>query len=311
MSEGILREADSLDVTVLVDNYSDLLLMQSSETVRRPICVPPNVPMAEHGLSCMLRVRSGAEEHVVMMDAGITSECLLHNAKVLRTDLASTEAIVLSHGHFDHFGGLPGLLGQTTRGTPVVLHPDAFLSRRFNIPNVGITPSYQLKEEQIESGGGTIVRPEGPSTLASGLVQVSGEIKRETTFEKGFPFAEALIGGNWQVDPFHDDQAIAVNVKGKGLVVLSGCAHAGIVNSVEHLRRITGVQKVHAIMGGFHLTGPLFDPVIPPTVEAIKAIAPDHIIPMHCTGWKAQGAFAAAMPDRFRLNVVGTTYCFK
>lgn len=311
MTEKILREADDLDVTVLVDNYTDILIMQGSETVKRPICLPPNLPLAEHGLSCMLKVRSGPEEHVVMMDAGITPQCLLHNADVLRMDLGKTEAVILSHGHFDHFGGLPGLLGRARKGVPVMVHPDAFLSRRFNIPMLGTTPPYQLKEEQIAANGGEVVKSEGPRTVASGLVQISGEIRRETAFEKGFPFAEAMIEGNWQVDPFRDDQAVAVNVKGKGLVVLSGCAHAGIVNSVQHMRRITGVQKVHAILGGFHLTGPLFDQVIPPTVEAIKSIAPDHIVPMHCTGWKAIGAFAAAMPERFRLNVVGTTYSFK
>lgn len=311
MSESVLREADSLEVMVLVDNYTDLLMMQGSETVKRPMCIPPNVPMAEHGLSCMLRVRSGTEEHVIMMDSGISSECLIHNAKVLRADLTKTEAIVLSHGHFDHYGGLPGLLGQARKGTLVILHPDAFLARRINIPMVGATPAYELKEEQIRAQGGEVVKSRAPCTIASGLVQVSGEIQRTTSFEKGFPFAEAMIDGGWQVDPFRDDQAIAVSVKGRGLVVVSGCAHAGIVNSVEHMRRIMGVQKVHAVLGGFHLTGPIFDHVIPPTVEAMKLIAPDHIVPMHCTGWKAMGAFESAMPDRFRLNVVGTTYVFK
>lgn len=306
-----LVEADSLDVTVLVDNYTDILMTQSSETVRRPMCPPPNVPLAEHGLSCVLKVRSGPEEHVIVMDAGITSECLVHNSKVLKADLGGTEAIVLSHGHIDHYGGLPGLFTLVRAGTPLVLHPDAFLKRRLNFPKVGPSPTYELREEQVMGLGGKVTRSSAPSTLASGLALVSGEIRRVTPFEKGFPYAEAMIDGAWQVDPFHDDQAVAVNLRGKGLVVLSGCAHAGIVNTVEHTRAITGVQRVHAVMGGFHLTGQLFDPIIPPTVEAMKRISPDHIIPMHCTGWKAIGAFAAAMPESFRLNVVGTTYCFR
>jgi 7,8-dihydropterin-6-yl-methyl-4-(beta-D-ribofuranosyl)aminobenzene 5'-phosphate synthase len=309
--DSSLLEADGVDVTVLVDNYTDLLMMQGTEVVRRPMCIPPEVPMAEHGLACMLMVRSGGEEHLVLMDAGITSECLLHNAKVLRTDLSRTEAVVLSHGHFDHFGGLEGALGQVRKGTPVVLHPDAFLPRRLNIPFIGTSTPITLSEETITHLGAEVVRSEGPSTVASGLVQVSGEVRRSTPFEMGFPFAEALVDGSWVQDQFHDDQAVAVNVRGRGLVVISGCAHAGIVNTVEHMREVTGISKVHAVLGGFHLTGQLFDHVIPPTIEAMRAIGPDHIVPMHCTGWKAMNAFEEAMPDRFRLNVVGTTYSFK
>ena len=310
MIEGALREADSLEVTVLVDNYTDLQMKQSTDTVRRFVCKLPSALLAEHGLSCLLTVRSGSEEHVVAMDAGISSDCLLHNAKVLGADLSRTEAFVLSHGHYDHYGGLPGILGEARKGTPVVLHPDALLPRRFNIPGVGVSDVYRLDEEQIRALGGEVVRSEGPSTVASGLVQVSGEIERTTGFEIGYPYAEAMIGGSWRVDPFHDDQAVAVHVRGRGLVVISGCAHAGIVNTVEHLRRVTGVRKVHAIMGGFHLGGALFEKVIPPTVEAIKGISPDHIVPMHCTGRRAMEALEAAMPDRFRMNVVGTTYRF-
>jgi 7,8-dihydropterin-6-yl-methyl-4-(beta-D-ribofuranosyl)aminobenzene 5'-phosphate synthase len=112
------------------------------------------------------------------------------------------------------------------------------------------------------------------------------------------------------VDPFHDDQGLIINVKGRGLVVLSGCAHAGIINTVEHARKITGTEKVHAVMGGFHLTGPLFEPILLPTIDEMKRIHPDYIIPMHCTGWKAITQFAKEMPGSFILNTVGTTYMF-
>ena len=101
-----------------------------------------------------------------------------------------------------------------------------------------------------------------------------------------------------------------INVKGKGLVVISGCAHAGIINTVEYARKITGVDTVHAVIGGFHLTGPFFEPVIQPTIDAMKEIGPEYVIPLHCTGWKAMNRFAEEMPGQFILNTVGTTYTF-
>ena len=147
--------------------------------------------------------------------------------------------------------------------------------------------------------------------MASDLVSVLGQVERVTEFEKGFPWAEALIDDEWVVDPFIDDQGVAVKVKGRGLVVISGCAHTGIINTVKHARKVTGTDKVHAVLGGFHLTGPLFEPIIGPTIEETKRIGPDYIVPMHCTGWKAITQFATEMPEQFLLNVVGTTYVFQ
>ncbi len=150
-----------------------------------------------------------------------------------------------------------------------------------------------------------------PSTIASDMILISGEVERATSFERGFPMAEAKINGKWILDPFKDDLGVAVKVKNKGLVVISGCAHAGIVNTAKHMQKVTGINKVHAIMGGFHLTGPMFDPIIEPTIIELKKINPDIVVPMHCTGWKAIGQFAREMPQQFILNSVGTTYIFK
>ena len=112
-------------------------------------------------------------------------------------------------------------------------------------------------------------------------------------------------------DPFFDDRGIAVNVKNKGLVVIGGCSHAGIVNTVKHAQKVTRTEQVHAILGGFHLTGAIFEPIIGPTIDEIKKIKPDFVVPMHCTGWKAINQFAQAMPEQFLLNSVGTTYIFQ
>ena len=312
MSELNLREADKLEVTILVDNYTDLLLLQGTEVVKRPAIGPPNAPLAEHGLSCLLKVYADSEEHVVLMDASISTTCLFHNANALGVDFGQVESVVLSHGHIDHFGGLIEFLNRARKGIPLTLHPDAFLQRRLNISSLGVQVDMPILDEAaLRETGVAIHKVKEASTVGSDLIMVLGEVARVTDFEKGFPLAEAKIDDEWVVDPFRDDQGVAVKVKGKGLVVISGCAHAGIINTVKHAQKVTGTDNVHAVLGGFHLTGPLFEPIIGPTIDEMKRIAPDFVVPMHCTGWKAINQFAQEMPEQFILNTVGTTYIFQ
>ena len=312
MSRLKLQEVDKVEVTVLVDNYTDALLIGSTDVVNRPRTSPPNTPLAEHGLSCLLKVYKGAEEHVVLMDAGVSTACFFHNARVLNVDLSQVEAVVLSHGHFDHFGALAELLNKTAKGIPVVLHPDAFLQRCLNIPITGRRIDFpRLDEVALMETGAVLHKVKEASTLASDLILISGEVRRVTDFEKGFPWAEAKINDTWVVDPFHDDQGVAVKVKGRGLVVISGCSHAGIINTVKHCQAAAQTSKVHAVLGGFHLTGPIFEPIIGPTIEEMKKIGPDFVMPMHCTGWQAINQFAKEMPKQFVLTTVGTTYVFQ
>lgn len=311
MSELNLLKADKLEVTVLIDNYTDVLLVQSTDTVKRPDTPPPNLPLAEHGLSCLLKVYAGLEEHIVLMDAGVSTICLSHNADVLKADLNKVESVVISHGHFDHFGALVEFLKSAAKGLSLVLHPDAFLKRRLNIPGIGVVDLPALDEADLKKTGVMFHKVNEASTLASDLIMVSGEVPRVTDFEKGFPWAEAKIDGKWVVDPFHDDQGVAVNVKGRGLVVIGGCSHAGIINTVKHAQKVARTSKVHAVLGGFHLTGPIFEPIIGPTIAEMKKIAPDFVVPMHCTGWKAINQFAVEMPEQFLFNTVGTTYVFQ
>ena len=307
-----LQEVDKLEVTELIDNYSDVLLLQDTDMVKRPRTLPPNAPLAEHGLSCLLKVHKGAEEHVVLMDAGVSSTCFFHNARVLDVDLSQVEAVVLSHGHFDHFGALVEFLNKATKGIPVVLHPDAFLQRHLNIPITGRRVDFpRLDEVALMKKGAVLNKVKEASTLASDLILISGEVRRVTDFEKGFPWAEAKINDTWVVDPFHDDQGVAVKVKGRGLVVISGCSHAGIINTVKHVQAVAQTSKVHAVLGGFHLTGQIFEPIIGPTIEGMKKIGPDFVMPMHCTGWQAINQFAREMPQQFVLTTVGTTYVFQ
>jgi 7,8-dihydropterin-6-yl-methyl-4-(beta-D-ribofuranosyl)aminobenzene 5'-phosphate synthase len=107
-----------------------------------------------------------------------------------------------------------------------------------------------------------------------------------------------------------DEQALVVHVRGRGLVVLTGCGHAGAVNIARHAMRLTGVARLHALLGGFHLTGKVFEPIIEPTVNAFRELDPDVLVPAHCTGWKAQHRLAAALPDAFVPNAVGTSFTF-
>ncbi|MEA1872551.1 MAG: MBL fold metallo-hydrolase [Chloroflexota bacterium] len=312
MSELNLQEVDKLEVTVLIDNYTDALLLQGTDIVKRPMTPPPNLPLAEHGFSCLLKVYRGAEEHVALLDAGVSSACFFHNARVLNVDLSKIEAVVLSHGHLDHFGALVDFLNKAAKGIPVVLHPDAFLQRCLNNPITGQRVELpRLDEAALKETGAVIHKIKEASTLFSDLVLISGEVRRVTDFEKGFPWAEAKIDDEWVVDPFHDDQGVAVKVKGKGLVVIGGCSHAGIINTVKHLQAAAETSKVHAVLGGFHLTGPIFEPIIGPTIEEMKKISPDFVMPMHCTGWQAINQFAREMPQQFVLTTVGTTYVFQ
>ncbi len=310
MSPLTLRELERVEVTVLVDNYTDLLLLQSTPVVKRAPISPPNAFLAEHGFSCLIKTVD-VEEHLFLMDVGISGTCLLRNAELLKIDLSKVEALILSHGHFDHCWALKEILPKVPKGIPLVIHPDAFLPRRLNLPALKILVSAPPPDENMMIEAGMEVRKiREDSILGSSRLLILGEIERVTDFEKGMAGAEAEIKGQWVKDPFSDDRGVAVKVKNKGLVVIGGCSHAGIINTVKHAQKVTGVPKVHAVLGGFHLTGPMMEPVIGPTIGEMKKFGPEYIVPTHCTGWRAMNHFAKEMPDQFILNTVGTTYIF-
>jgi 7,8-dihydropterin-6-yl-methyl-4-(beta-D-ribofuranosyl)aminobenzene 5'-phosphate synthase len=202
-----------------------------------------------------------------------------------------------------------GFLGQAQKTMPVFLHAGAFVPRRFQVnPELRIDMP-AMDEKALIQAGADLREIEGATPIASGLVLLSGKVTRQTDFETGMPGMEARIDGEWVTDPFHDDQALAVNLKGKGLVVLGGCSHAGIINTVKHLQKASGVHAVHAVLGGFHLAG-ANEKGIDPTIGEMKAFDADYIVPMHCTGWKAINQFSREMAERFIVNSVGTTYVF-
>jgi 7,8-dihydropterin-6-yl-methyl-4-(beta-D-ribofuranosyl)aminobenzene 5'-phosphate synthase len=319
MNELGMREVSRVEVCALVDNYSDFFLADS-DVVKRLRILPPNAPLAEPGLSYLIKVNSDSEEHTVLFDAGISAACLLHNAQTLTSSKAvmmgeigvnikSVEAVVLSHGHFDHFGGLLRFLREAKKEIPLFLHPGAFVPRRFQMsPQLKIDMP-GLSETALLEAGAKLEKVQKASKLASDLILLSGEVERVTEYEKGMPGMEAKINDEWIPDPFYDDQGLAINVKDKGLVIIGGCSHAGIINTIKHMRKTAGVDKVHAVLGGFHLSGEN-EKILGPTIEEMKAVNPDYVVPMHCTGWKAINQFATEMPGQFILNSVGSTYIF-
>ena len=309
-----LKQADSVEITILMDNYVDLL-MTSSEVSKQPrlgdtVGGRQSRIIAEHGFCALATVIADGQQESILFDAGLSPDGVLRNIDVLETSLADVRAIVLSHGHADHTGALVGLLQRLgKRDLPFVVHPDAFLERKIVLPN-----GREVKLPPVDRGallqeGVQIVESKEPSLLLNERVLVTGQVARTTDFEKGFPIHHALVDGRWQPDPWiYDDQALVFNVRGKGLAILTGCSHSGVINTIRHAQNVTGVENVYALLGGFHLSGPLFEGIIPQTVEELKAAGPQVLAPGHCTGWKAVHEIARAMPDAFIQSSVGTQF---
>lgn len=303
-----LRPIDSVEISVLIDNYTDLLLTEQTSTVSRPILPYGEALLAEHGLSFFITLTSGPKKHHILMDAGVTEIALFHNAKRIGVNLSDIEEICISHGHYDHIGSLIPLLRSLRCRIPVNIHPGAFVKRRKKLPSGSYVDLHSLNRDEIMHAGGIICLSKEPAFIANKMALLTGEIEKTTTFEQGSPVLEAEEHGQWIKDPFHDDQSLILNLNGKGLIVISGCAHAGIINSVRYAQKITGITKIHAVIGGFHLSGSHFKQIIPHTIAEMQKINPDLIIPLHCTGWTATNQLAEAMPGIVIINTVGTQY---
>jgi 7,8-dihydropterin-6-yl-methyl-4-(beta-D-ribofuranosyl)aminobenzene 5'-phosphate synthase len=317
-----VQPVDHVRITLLVDNATDVLLADEGPVRRwglsgsagRPTVLGSSATengktvdflRGEHGFSALVELRANGNARRVLFDAGATPDGLIGNLDRLDLPPDSFEAIVFSHGHFDHVLGLDGVARRLgSSNLPVVLHPDFWTRRRLAAPNGAFdlpTPS----RSAIEGLGFTIIEDRRPSFLLDDRLLVTGEVERTTEFERGMPPAhQAWRDGGWQPDPLvHDDQAVVLHLRDKGLVVLTGCGHAGIVNIVRHAVRLTGVDRVHAVIGGFHLRG---GPVVDQTVAALAETPPAVMVPAHCTSWQAQIALAEAFPGVYQPGGVGT-----
>jgi 7,8-dihydropterin-6-yl-methyl-4-(beta-D-ribofuranosyl)aminobenzene 5'-phosphate synthase len=309
-----LKEVDRIEVLALMDNYADVLL-GNTKVVRRANHagggeIFSDTLVGEHGLSLLVTVHEGSSRHTILFDTGYSALGVPHNIEHLGVDLKKIEAIVLSHGHMDHLGSLHPILEQTRKPMPVLVHPDAFASPRYLTRKDGQKDRFpvMLERKEIEDRGGQIRETAATTLICENMILVSGEVERTTSFERGMPHAVMEKDGKLEKDPIRDDQALFLLLKGKGLVVIGGCSHAGIVNTVLYGKKVTGAQTVHAILGGFHLAGPLFEPIISETIDALKAMAPEVLVPMHCTGWSAIHRLSDAFPKAFVLGSVGSTY---
>jgi len=311
-----LDQVDKVEIWTLADNYLDLVSGDNSGIVARAMPVKDmqltNSILAEHGFSAIVTTTTKEKPRTMLFDFGFSEDVVARNAAALGVDLTNVELAALSHGHMDHFGGLAQVGARIgKKGLGLILHPAAFRRNRYVEPIQGIKVRLPaLEEEKVEASGFKITQAKEPLLLLDGHVLFLGEIPRRTSFEKGLPNAFYEENGQKVWDPIEDDTAVVTNLGAKGLVVLSGCAHSGIVNTVEYAREITGINKVHVIMGGFHLTGPAFEPIIDDTVKSIRQIGPDYVIPTHCTGRKATLAIEKAMSNQFLVNMSGTKLTF-
>jgi 7,8-dihydropterin-6-yl-methyl-4-(beta-D-ribofuranosyl)aminobenzene 5'-phosphate synthase len=320
-----LEPVDALTVTTLVDNVTDLLLVDEGP-VKRPPLAPAKYPdtparfleggrtgdglRAEHGFSCLVTIEKAGRTTRVLFDTGISPDGLVENMRRLELSPHDIDLVVLSHGHWDHTTGMHGLVRELKRpNVPVLIHPEFWSRRRVAIPGREPIDLPSTSRGALEGAGFEIVEQQQPSFLLDGSLLVTGEVDRTTEFEKGMATHQAQRDGHWQPDPLIlDDQALVASVRDRGLVVITGCGHSGIVNILRYARKLTGEEHLHAVIGGFHLSGPLYREIIAPTVDALADFSPDYLVPSHCTGWRAIHALAARLPDAFIQNSVGSRF---
>jgi 7,8-dihydropterin-6-yl-methyl-4-(beta-D-ribofuranosyl)aminobenzene 5'-phosphate synthase len=244
-------------LTTLVDNVSDMLLQDKGPAKRFGLlnmAGAPRIPQpffesgetvdrlhAEHGFSMLVTVERGDRRAHILFDTGVSADGMSRNMRRLGIDAGDVEVVVLSHGHFDHTTGLDGFVRTVGRpNVPAVIHPGLWTRRRLNIPGRDPIELPTMSRQALFGAGFEIVEREEPSLLFDRSVLITGEVPRTTDFETGMPFHEAHHDRGWEPDPLIlDDQALIVNVRDGGLVVVTGCGHAGIVNIVRYAQRLT------------------------------------------------------------------------
>lgn len=320
-----LEPADKVEIRILVDNATDMLSSnppfvesEGAQLTRRGFKLNAYKCLccAVHGLSCLVTVHRGRKNHTVLFDTGPEDYAFERNVTRLGVDLGAVESIVLSHGHADHAGAMLLALGMIRgrRGgqdVPFYAHPGMFATRGVRQPNGSVRQMEDVPSlaDLTDFGAQTIVTTE-PQSFLDGLFYVSGEIPRVTAYERGYPGQMRRTADGWEPDELLvDERWLAANVVGKGLVVLSACSHAGIVNVCKDARTKFPDIPIHAIMGGLHLSGPN-EAIIPQTVADLGAFGLKTIAAGHCTGWRAMTALANAFGSVLAPTAVGKQFTF-
>jgi 7,8-dihydropterin-6-yl-methyl-4-(beta-D-ribofuranosyl)aminobenzene 5'-phosphate synthase len=310
-----------------------MLLPSSSTAVRTSILMNETsylFPIAEHGFSTVIKIsyNDNNKKNVLLFDTGVSENGVIYNTDLFGIDLRTIEAIILSHGHMDHCRGLVSVLKRMLKPTDIIVHPDAFLKRWAVFPDGKKQKMPTLDENELRNYGAILHKLKDASFFPlindsncynknqdHHLLMITGQIPRETSFEKGLPpqYKEDTDNEKCLVpDPLvNDDQALVANIKHKGLVIITGCGHAGIINTINYAKKLSGINKIYAVLGGFHLTGgDVFEEAIDPTVNELQKADLEYVIPCHCTGWKGINRIIDTMPEKFIQSSVGTTFNF-
>jgi 7,8-dihydropterin-6-yl-methyl-4-(beta-D-ribofuranosyl)aminobenzene 5'-phosphate synthase len=340
LAQTSIPHVDRLVMTNVVDNVYDIFARGGNigdlNVQRTPLRPGQTSLLAEHGLAYHLESVRGTERREILLDFALTQGNLLNNYAALRVDPTKADAFNLRHGHADHYGALP----EVARLTQGKLKPgltlyaggeDTFCHRVVATADGGRIDQGLLDRPALEARGLRVVLAKQP-LVVTGHAFVSGQIPRVTDFEKPPAAARLVAGasdsacaaslhfppGALQVevkpgelipDNFQGEIATAYNVKDRGLVIITSCGHAGVVNSVRHIQKVTGIDHIHAVVGGFHLA-PAPDPIVDKTVDTFKTLNPDYILPMHCTGWNTITAIQRTMPTKLVMPSTGTRVIF-
>ncbi len=316
MVKTILNAVEKVEILTLQDNYIEMTAMDNNAVVKRAMPLQDGEirasVLAEHGFSALVKTTGESKTHTLLFDFGFSENGAAQNVKTLGVDLKEVEAVAISHGHSDHTGGMARMTAMIGKeNIPLVVHPAVFKSPRYVKLGEDFKLNFpKLTRDMVKQAGLSLIETEKPYPLLDNTILFLGEVPRSTDFEKGWPLLHCQKDGQEVWDPIEDDTSIVMNLKDKGLVIISGCAHSGIVNTVHYAMAVTGVDKVHVVMGGFHLSGPLFESIIDRTTEELQKLHPDYLIPTHCTGRKAIMAMEKQMPGQFILNMSGTKLTF-
>jgi 7,8-dihydropterin-6-yl-methyl-4-(beta-D-ribofuranosyl)aminobenzene 5'-phosphate synthase len=322
----MLKEIDALEALVLVDNVTDSL--SSSPPHAQPewsvlftggklrVLAGSNICCAHHGLSVLLTATLGGRKRTLLFDAGPAAATFQRNAEILGVDFAAIEAVVLSHGHWDHAGGLLQAIESISRSRgskqfACYVHPGMFRQRATKRPDGQLYVNELVPSpEQLSDAGANVVLTREPQSVCDDAFYISGEIPRVTSYEAGVPnhLTRSVDGAAWEPDPLiMDERFVAVNVKGRGLFVFSACSHAGLINVLTHARSLFPATPLYGAMGGLHLSG-INEKVIPQTVADLKNFGLKVLAPGHCTGWRALSRMAQEFGDELVPSAVGKKY---
>jgi 7,8-dihydropterin-6-yl-methyl-4-(beta-D-ribofuranosyl)aminobenzene 5'-phosphate synthase len=317
---------DRLEVLVLVDNATDSLSSNPKNVIpewtglltggRMRMVSGQNICCAHHGLSLLITAHVGHEAHTLLFDAGPEGATFLRNAGVLGIDFGAVDAVVLSHGHWDHAGGLvaavEAVAGARGAGnTPCFVHPGMFVERATQRPNGEFLVFEQVPgPELLARAGAKVINTRDPQAAAAGAFYISGEVPRVTGYETGLPghMRRSADGKSWEPDPLiMDERFVSVHVKDKGQFIFSACSHAGLINVLKHARALFPAVPLYGAMGGLHLSGST-EKIIPDTVRDLQSFGLKLVAPGHCTGWRALTAMARVFGDELVPSAVGKKY---